>query len=169
MKLVLNSIVDRETRSQSMLKTFLDKEILHNVQFVSVFVSFTDEVDSRSFVDYCWQKSIVVCVPEYTRHHPSQPIVMREWVKEGDLEEIKPGLFHPKYGPLHQIEEIDLVLVPGLAFSERGLRLGRGGGFYDRLLAQVLGKSVGICFSEQLRETIPAEAHDISVSEVVSV
>ena len=64
----------------------------------------------------------------------------------------------------------DLVLVPGLAFTRAGHRLGRGGGFYDRLLAGRAKDAlkVGICFSLQLLETIPTEAHDAVLDAVIS-
>jgi 5-formyltetrahydrofolate cyclo-ligase len=64
----------------------------------------------------------------------------------------------------------DLVLVPGLAFTRDGHRLGRGGGFYDRLLAGRANEAVqiGVCFSVQLVESIPVEAHDIVLDLVVS-
>lgn len=62
-----------------------------------------------------------------------------------------------------------VVLVPGLAFSENGSRLGRGGGFYDRFLGQaMMGESVsiGVCFENQIRSDIRFEAHDVRVKWV---
>ena len=54
----------------------------------------------------------------------------------------------------------DLILVPGLAFDRSGTRLGRGGGYYDRLLSEFEGLRVGVCFEELVFEQIPAESHD---------
>jgi 5-formyltetrahydrofolate cyclo-ligase len=62
------------------------------------------------------------------------------------------------------LEELDLVLVPGLAFDARGHRLGRGRGFYDRILAAASGVKCGVAYDFQLREEIPVEAHDERVS-----
>ncbi len=66
--------------------------------------------------------------------------------------------------------QIDLLLVPGLAFSTTGERLGRGGGFYDRLLAnpQMRAYSIGVCFDVQLADELPMEEHDRKVDEVIS-
>jgi 5-formyltetrahydrofolate cyclo-ligase len=71
---------------------------------------------------------------------------------------------------LHLPEIIDLILVPGLAFSKDRHRLGRGGGFFDRLLAGPAAKAfkVGICFSFQLLDTIPTEAHDVVMDVIVT-
>lgn len=61
--------------------------------------------------------------------------------------------------------EIDLILVPGLGFDRNGIRLGRGGGFYDRYLAQpeVRAARCGVLFDCQLVDAVPAEPHDIRV------
>jgi len=66
------------------------------------------------------------------------------------------------------LDKLDLILVPGIAFDVRGHRLGRGKGFYDRLLASVLGITCGVAFDEQIVERIPVEAHDIRLNHVLT-
>ena len=68
------------------------------------------------------------------------------------------------------VSELDLILVPGVAFSPRGERLGRGGGFYDRAFAnhELRAFKIGICFAEQVVEKLPSEIHDREVNLVVS-
>ena len=61
------------------------------------------------------------------------------------------------------LNQFDLVLVPGLAFDLSGHRLGRGQGFYDRILAEASGIKCGICHNFQLLKKIPTEAHDAPV------
>lgn len=64
----------------------------------------------------------------------------------------------------------DLVLVPGLAFARDNRRLGRGGGFYDRLLSGRAASAfkLGVCYRMQLRDSIPAEPHDAFVDAVIT-
>ena len=64
----------------------------------------------------------------------------------------------------------DVVIVPGLAFTQDGHRLGQGGGWYDRFLASTGDRcvSIGVCFHEQLHDAIPIEAHDVAVDVVVT-
>jgi 5-formyltetrahydrofolate cyclo-ligase len=71
---------------------------------------------------------------------------------------------------LHLPETIDLILVPGLAFSKDRHRLGRGGGFFDRLLAGRAKDAfkLGICFSFQLIDDVPMEAHDAVMDAVIT-
>ena len=71
---------------------------------------------------------------------------------------------------LHLPETIDLVLVPGLAFSRDRHRLGRGGGFFDRLLGGRAAQAfkLGICFSFQMVDGLPSEPHDVVMDAVVT-
>lgn len=65
-------------------------------------------------------------------------------------------------------DKFDLVLVPGLAFDLSGNRLGRGWGFYDRLLEKTSGIKCGVGYDFQLLENIPAESHDAKVDFIVT-
>lgn len=64
----------------------------------------------------------------------------------------------------------DLVIVPGLAFTADGARLGQGGGWYDRFLSAVRPEctTVGVGFSEQVVDVLPVEAHDVTLDHVVT-
>ena len=78
----------------------------------------------------------------------------------------------PSAGEAISLEKIDLVLVPGLAFDRRARRLGRGGGFYDRFLADLRRVShawiVGVAFDEQIASDLPMEEHDIAMDAIVT-
>lgn len=66
-------------------------------------------------------------------------------------------------------QNIDGVIVPGLAFDRRGYRLGRGGGYYDRFLENFKGLKLGVTFSEALSmEALPSEPHDQHLNIIVS-
>ena len=64
----------------------------------------------------------------------------------------------------------DVVIVPGLAFTATGDRLGQGGGWYDRFLSEVRPDcvSIGVCFAEQLVNALPIESHDVVMDHVVT-
>ena len=66
------------------------------------------------------------------------------------------------------LNRLDLVLVPGVAFQANGCRLGRGKGFYDRLLAAVRGRKCGVAFDEQIVSAIPAGPLDMGVNCIVT-
>lgn len=71
---------------------------------------------------------------------------------------------------LHLPDAIDLILVPGVAFSKDHHRLGRGGGFFDRLLAGRAANAfkIGVCFAFQVLDSIPTEGHDVAMDAVIT-
>jgi 5-formyltetrahydrofolate cyclo-ligase len=88
------------------------------------------------------------------------------------VKNLETDIFTGKFGvsePLASCEEIplnkfDLVLAPGVAFDSSGNRLGRGMGFYDRILSNASGVKCGVAYDFQLLDKIPAEAHDAKVN-----
>ena len=92
-----------------------------------------------------------------------------------ERKDLQKGLFgiwepDPDRARLADPREADLVLVPGLLFDKKNNRLGRGLGFYDRFLKRLSRKviKIGLAFSFQVVESIPAEAHDIPVDLVLT-
>ena len=89
--------------------------------------------------------------------------------------ELQPGSFgvaepHSQHCPLADPSSADLIFVPGLAFTTQGHRLGRGGGYYDRLLSTLSPSvfRVGICLDQQLVKELPCLPHDEKVDLVLS-
>lgn len=81
------------------------------------------------------------------------------------------GILEPHAdSPIVPIDEIDAFLCPGMAFDRQGGRLGRGKGFYDRLLSQARtdAKKIGIAFPSQIIPNTHCEPHDILMDEVIS-
>jgi 5-formyltetrahydrofolate cyclo-ligase len=76
----------------------------------------------------------------------------------------EPGLHCPAF----PLKCLDLALVPGLGFDEAGHRLGRGRGFYDRLLAEIAAAKCGVAFDQQIVGEIPAEEHDIHMNFILT-
>jgi len=66
------------------------------------------------------------------------------------------------------LDGLDLVLVPGVAFDAQGHRLGRGKGFYDRLLKDFAGTKIGIAFDEQIVGAVPVENNDVKMELVIT-
>jgi 5-formyltetrahydrofolate cyclo-ligase len=88
---------------------------------------------------------------------------------EQDLVPGKFGIAEPKTTcPPTDLSTLDLVLAPGVAFATDGSRLGRGKGYYDRLLEQVKAIKIGVCFDWQVLSRIPCDGHDISMDYVVT-
>jgi 5-formyltetrahydrofolate cyclo-ligase len=80
------------------------------------------------------------------------------------------GIPEPVTDPCCNIEEIDLIIVPGIAFDETGGRIGYGGGYYDRLLPRVKGLRpiVALAYEEQIYDNLPRAEHDIEMDIVLT-
>lgn len=80
------------------------------------------------------------------------------------------GINEPQRGQACKPEDIDMVIVPGVAFTPDGKRLGRGKGFYDRYLARTgfRAQCIGVCFRHQLLQELPTEPHDHTMDIVIT-
>lgn len=88
----------------------------------------------------------------------------------GALAEGAFGIMEPQCGELVEPRKIDVMVVPGVAFTPSGDRLGRGKGFYDRYLSREGFRAycVGVCYPHQVVDELPVEPHDRRMDEVVS-
>ena len=88
----------------------------------------------------------------------------------GELTESSRGLWEPDPRRAAPVDdgELDLVLVPGIAFDRRGWRIGFGAGLYDRVLAGVAAPPVALAFSLQIQDSLPVEPHDEPVDWIVT-
>lgn len=84
-----------------------------------------------------------------------------------NLDAIRRGAYDVREPIFDEIILPEIVLVPGLAFDRRGCRLGMGGGWYDRVLAQIPIK-IGVCFRGQIADEVPIESHDIKMDWLAS-
>ncbi|MEI6562628.1 MAG: 5-formyltetrahydrofolate cyclo-ligase [Verrucomicrobiota bacterium] len=134
-------------------------------------VGFFSPLDSEPNVDLLWAVlgDRTVCYP---RIHGEDLVFIQVPDREALLESERWNLLEPPHRDEHVVSpgEMDLCFVPGMAFTADGHRMGRGKGYYDRLLAHPAFRApaFGICFAEQLVAHLPMEAHDRPVSGVFS-
>lgn len=129
---------------------------------VLVYASLPDEVPTQAFIEKCSAyKRVVLPVVEgdFLRlrlYDPDKLVNGYMNIKEpsSDAEEIAPSM-------------VELALVPGVAFTRDGARMGRGKGFYDRLLPSLNCPKVGICFPCQLVSEIPLDSWDVPLDTVI--
>ncbi len=136
-------------------------------QRVALFAALPGEPD----VEWLWETgSRVFCYPRIA----GETI---EFVQTVSPAELAPATWNPRVREPAATStsviapaDLEFILVPGLAFTRDGQRLGRGGGFYDRFLAQLPASTVkfGVCFDLQMIAELPAEPHDQRVDAVVT-
>ena len=87
------------------------------------------------------------------------------------MDELVPGMYgilEPKTVRKADENNIDVILVPGLAFDRNGGRMGFGKGYYDRLLESSKAVKIGLCYDFQILEKIPTESHDVPMNFVIT-
>lgn len=135
---------------------------------IAITVSKAPEVDTFQIIRKGWEQGKRMVVPKC--EPKSRQLNFRKLKRFSELESVYYGLLEPIVSETESInpDEIDLVVVPGLAFSNEGYRLGFGGGYYDRFLANYQGNTVSLAFENQIIPEVPVESHDIPVRKIVS-
>ncbi|MEK4568882.1 5-formyltetrahydrofolate cyclo-ligase [Bacillus sp. FSL K6-3458] len=135
---------------------------------IALTMSRGKEIPTMPLIEKAWEEGKTVCIP--TCFPKTKEMVFYEYTPETKMTSSYFGLLEPD--PLEATvvhkEAIDLIIVPGVCFDQRGYRIGFGGGYYDRYLADYHGVTIALCLSLQQTRHIPAEAHDIPVSMIVS-
>jgi 5-formyltetrahydrofolate cyclo-ligase len=132
-------------------------------QSILCFVPTHDEPDIWPLIAEALAEGRRVLLPRYS---PTTDTYVAATMGE-NLSDLQPGQFgilEPTPDcPIYNLKQLDLALVPGLGFALNGVRLGRGQGYYDRLLDGCSGFKCGVAFDCQVTAEIPAEAHDVRV------
>jgi 5-formyltetrahydrofolate cyclo-ligase len=136
---------------------------------VMLFLSIPTEVDTSPLALKAWQAGKTVVVPKVSWNQRRMLPVEISSLND-HMTTSGPGVREPIEGKPVPVDFIDFVVVPGLGFSEKGYRIGRGMGFYDRFLAQpeFIGTSCGLAFEEQIVPELPVLDHDIPLSMLVT-
>jgi len=145
----------------------LELDEYKNAEKVFLYLSVGSEVDTYGVLRNAWEAGkevyVPVCVGGGIMH------ATRLYCEE-ELVDGRYGIpTAPAENPVISPKELDFILVPGVCFDKTGNRLGRGGGYYDRYLAQELSAQlVGVCRSEQLICELSADEHDKRVDAVIT-
>jgi 5-formyltetrahydrofolate cyclo-ligase len=164
---VLKKFQTLEPDSTRAHSSFQGLERIQQAKAIGAYVPLPDEVDVSPLFQGLENNG-------YGAHHIFIP-AFDETLGSYRMAKYTPELKQGKFGIPEPVEpvwaeadELDLILVPGVAFDRAGTRLGRGGGFYDRLLPLYNATHVGICFDFQLVEKIPTEPHDCRMDLLVT-
>lgn len=135
-----------------------------------LFLSMPGEVDTAPLAQRAWQDGKRVLAPQVSwEQHRLLPIEIRS-LGSADISIGEMGIREPIAGSPVPIRDINLVIVPGMAFDRSGNRLGRGRGFYDRFLSRpdFSGIACALAFHEQIVDILPADTHDIPVAMIAT-
>jgi 5-formyltetrahydrofolate cyclo-ligase len=161
MRNVLAFVDDRELRSIDLWSLVAALPEYTSATTVMAFAGMPSEPDTDSLFARLAHDGKVLVLPRLDDDR-IVPVVMT-----GEQTVGRWGIREP-IGPAVDPSTIDLVIVPGVAFTTDGWRLGHGKAYYDRFLPDVRATTIGVCFIEQLVDELPVEAHDVRLDRVVS-
>lgn len=157
----------RTAMSGAVRATLLNHPQWQKAQCVMLYHPLPDEVDVAPLLDIALASGKSVLLPEVV----SDDLQLRRYTGIDSLQRGAFGILEPtgEVFPHECYADVSLVIVPGMAFDAEGHRLGRGKGFYDRLLPRLAhAYCIGVCYPFQRFEKVPSESHDCLMNEVIS-
>ena len=153
----------KQAMDQALTERFLNHPFYQEAKTIATYLSFPHEFQTQELIERALKDDKKVLIPktypkgrmEFVVYHPQQLVKTSFGLLEpqGDLEVVEPS-------------QIDLIHVPGLAFTTEGYRIGYGGGYYDRYLEHFAGQSLSTIYPCQIQD-FNSEDHDIAVQEVL--
>ena len=166
----LSSTVHAE-KSANIAKRAVELDCFLAAHCVGLYLPFDGEVGTEDLIQQCWQNQKRCYLPVVAQ--ASSEMYFASYTTNSHLEKNRYGIDEPVVSEydLLSVEELDLVFVPLVAFDKTAGRLGMGGGYYDRALAQLMERKptlVGLAFAFQNVTVVPMERHDICLDMVLT-
>ncbi|TCW52402.1 5-formyltetrahydrofolate cyclo-ligase [Bacillus thuringiensis] len=135
---------------------------------IGITLSMENEVNTYPIIEKAWEEGKKVVVPKCNKG--TRTMSFRQISNFDQLEIVYMNLREPIPALTEEVnaDEIDLQIVPGVAYTERGERIGYGGGYYDRYLMHYKGKTLSLAYSFQIVEHIPLEPFDKNVEKIIT-
>ncbi len=156
--------VEASRQTKNIFSQLESHELFQNAQHILFYWAMADEVKTHEFI-----------IKHYRSKHIYLPVI-----RGNDLDIVlftgedclvpgaKYGIPEPSGEKINNEDIIDAVVVPGVAFDRSGNRMGRGAGYYDRILSRVpQAKKIALAYDFQLVDAVPVEAHDIPMDWVI--
>lgn len=154
-----------EKSSEAIISNFQTLDVFQSSEIVALYKAIGGEVNLEPLFEICWKMGKRTAIPVFNAE--KRVYEMAEISESTAFLIGNYGIQEPVDPRILQIPELDLIAVPGVGFDAAGNRLGRGGGYYDRILAQFSGSAVGICFEFQCLDSVPVNSHDLPVDFLV--
>lgn len=140
-----------------------------SAEWLLVYVSAGNEVDTRGLIEQFLALGKRVCVPKFDEA-AEQYIASELRDFHAELAEGKFKILEPKPEAIRPIESARLqaLLIPGLAFSNTGNRLGRGLGYFDRILRTAPGTKIALAYDFQILSEVPTADHDVRMDFIIT-
>lgn len=158
---------DRKQKSKIIKEKFFKTGIFKKAKVVMFYIALGDEVETKDMIKEAQRLGKITAVPVCQKNKITiRPCILDE---DARLKRGPYGVDEPAVKKLLNLKNLDLVIVPGIAFDKKGNRLGRGKGCYDYFLKRVPKdtQTIGLAFDFQILPLLPAQMHDVKVNKVI--
>jgi len=142
------------------------------IMSLAAFLSFDGEPDVSPAMNIMNQLGVQIVLPVIVNAPAATELRFRDWSPECQMRKNRFGIDEPVSGEFVPPRNLDLVLLPLVAWDESGLRLGMGAGYYDRILADVADRQkplrVGAAYEVQKVPQLPADPWDVRLHQVIT-
>ena len=175
-KEIRKSIIEKRNKIKNKDKTSMDKKIIDifkeeesykKARGIFIYIGFGSEINTKIIIEDALKKGKEVYVPKVK----GKEMLL---IKIDSLE----NLVTSSYGILEptgdnndfDVDKLDLIVMPGVAFDSRGNRIGYGGGYYDRFLEKnkIYSEKIALAYECQILKSITSEKHDIKVDKILT-
>ena len=157
-------IIHKDEKSHLIYQKLIQHERYLQAQRIALYASLKDEVSTDELIQHSFQVGKRVYLPKVVDDD-------LQFYEIGENESFVKSVFHvmePVGDASKLMKDVDLIIVPGVAFDEENHRMGFGKGYYDRFLEKQKVYKIGVCFREQRVKEILHDSHDISMDEVIT-
>ena len=163
-----SEIIEKTRRIEERLFEFAN---FLEAKVVLLYMHTNGEVVTNDIIKRCFESNKIVALPAFdTAKHTMQ--LMRVDNLDSDLKPGPRGVPEPDpdYCKIVPIDRIDIAIIPGIAFDEKGARIGSGKGYYDRLIPKlsITTRKVALALESQIIQQVPVESHDKHVDIVIT-
>ena len=155
------------TLSEQIAFSLYEQKEWAEAKTIGITLSMENEVNTYPIIEKAWEEGKKVVVPKCNKE--ARTMSFRKISNFDQLETVYMNLREPIPALTEEVnaDEIDLQIVPGVAYTERGERIGYGGGYYDRYLMHYKGKTLSLAYSFQMVDHIPIEPFDKNVEKLL--
>lgn len=158
------SLEEKLRRSEPIMRKVESLEQFQKADTILLYWSMDDEVQTHAFVER-WYKSKTILLPCVD----GDDLRLRQYTGPDCMQAGEQfGIGEPTGEEFTSLDSIEMIMVPGVAFDRKNNRMGRGRGFYDRMLKSTPNAyKVGVAFNFQLFDQIPVEPFDVAMNQVI--
>ena len=164
----LRDIQDLETKAKHdniISKKVLDSKDIIRARTIFIFISFKSEVDTIPIIERLLEAGHSICVPRLEGN-------TMKAIRISSLDNLEDTRYakEPKVGEIVEADEIDTIIVPGVAFDRKGNRIGYGGGYYDKFMKKIRKdcRKIALAYELQLLESIIVDKWDIEIDSLIT-